>query len=101
MVASFGEELRREREPGGVYNKGIVRAYCKHVGLDVESMVDAFMAHERSSGDPQVAPDGLLRRSEPKAARREAVARPSRAWIGGLAVVVASAVVTAAYFLYT
>jgi len=75
-MASFGEEIRRERElrgiglreiaditkinirflealekndfkhlPGGQFNKGFVRAYAKHVGLDPEKTVNSYL-HE-------------------------------------------------------
>jgi transcriptional regulator with XRE-family HTH domain len=73
-VASFGEELRRERElreislhevaeatkigrryleamerndlaalPGGVIDRGFVRAYCEYIGVDADSMINAYL----------------------------------------------------------
>jgi len=72
-MASFGEELRRERElrdisireiaeatniparflesleennfkilPGGAYNRGFIRSYCRHIGINVDEMVNAY-----------------------------------------------------------
>lgn len=72
-MASFGEELRRERElrdisikeiaestniparflealeqnnfnilPGGAYNRGFIRSYARHIGINVEEMVNAY-----------------------------------------------------------
>jgi len=72
-MASFGEELRRERElrdislaeiaestnipkrflealeqnnfgilPGGAYNRGFIRSFARHIGVNVEEMVDAY-----------------------------------------------------------
>jgi len=72
-MASFGEELRRERElrdisikeiaqatniparflealeqnnfgilPGGAYDRGFIRSYARHIGINVEEMVNAF-----------------------------------------------------------
>lgn len=78
-MATFGEQLRRERQlreitlrevaeatkvnlrylealerndfdhlPGGVFNKGFVRAYCEFIGLDAVAMVDAYLLEERA-----------------------------------------------------
>jgi len=75
-MASFGEELKRERElrdislkeiseatkisirflealeqnnfevlPGGVFNRGFIRAYARFIGVDSEEMVNAYL-HE-------------------------------------------------------
>lgn len=77
-MASFGEELRRERElrdislkeiaeatkisikflealeqnhfdllPGGIFNRGFIRAYARFIGVDGEEMVNAYL-HEVS-----------------------------------------------------
>ncbi|HKY33401.1 MAG TPA: helix-turn-helix domain-containing protein [Candidatus Polarisedimenticolia bacterium] len=77
-MASFGEELKRERElrdislkeiseatkislrflealeqdnydilPGGVFNRGFIRAYARFIGIDGEEMVNAYL-HEVS-----------------------------------------------------
>jgi cytoskeletal protein RodZ len=49
--------------PGGLFNRGFVRAYCKHIGIDPEAMVNAYLLEERardgSAGDR--GRDGLLR----------------------------------------
>ena len=78
-MASFGEELRRERElrqvslrevseatkinlrylealernnfeplPGGVFNRGFVRAYSEFIGIDPDAMVNAYRLEEQS-----------------------------------------------------
>jgi len=77
-MASFGEELKRERElrdislkeiseatkisirflealeqndfdilPGGIFNRGFIRAYARFIGIDGEEMVNAYL-HEVS-----------------------------------------------------
>ena len=77
-MASFGEELRRQRElrsvslreisdatkinirflealeendfkhlPGGQFNKGFIRAYARHIGVDGEDMVNAYILELR------------------------------------------------------
>jgi len=51
--------------PGGVFNKGFVRAYAQFIGVDPESMVTAYLEEEgrqtaraaRSSGAPAPAPE--------------------------------------------
>jgi cytoskeletal protein RodZ len=104
-LASFGEELRRERElrgislrevaeatkinirflealerndfaslHGGLYNRGIVRAYCEFIGADAEGMVNAYLLEERgpASPYPAAAEAGLLR------GRQRAAGPPAR-----------------------
>jgi transcriptional regulator with XRE-family HTH domain len=89
-MASFGEELKRERElrgislkeiaeatkisirflealeqdkfemlPGGIFNRGFIRAYTRFIGVDGEEMVNAYMeqvaaqqAQRREQGRP-------------------------------------------------
>ena len=81
-MASFGEELRRQRElrsvslreisdatkinirflealeendfkhlPGGQFNKGFIRAYARHIGVDGEDMVNAYIVEVRRQED--------------------------------------------------
>jgi cytoskeleton protein RodZ len=33
--------------PGGVFNKGFVRAYAQYIGVDADGMVDAYLDEER------------------------------------------------------
>jgi cytoskeleton protein RodZ len=42
------EQEEFEQLPGGVFNKGIVRSYCRHLGLDEQEWLDKF---------PTVLPD--------------------------------------------
>jgi cytoskeletal protein RodZ len=46
------EQEEFEQLPGGVFNKGIVRSYCQHIGLDEQEWLDKF-------------PSVLLERPEP------------------------------------
>jgi cytoskeleton protein RodZ len=34
--------------PGGVFNRGFVRAYCEFIGVSSEAMVNAYLVEERS-----------------------------------------------------
>src|SRR5690242_314583 len=52
-----------DKLPGGIFNKGFVRAYAKYLGLDEEQAVTDFLAAEnaaasgiRVAADPQPAP---------------------------------------------
>jgi cytoskeleton protein RodZ len=36
------EQEEYSQLPGGVFNKGIVRSYCKHLGLDEQEWLDRF-----------------------------------------------------------
>ena len=48
--------------PGGVFNRGFVRAYAEFIGVDPEAMVNAYLLEEQSkTGAPLVARDDLLR----------------------------------------
>lgn len=50
--------------PGGVFNKGFVRAYAQYIGIDADGMVDAYLDEERrqSEGSEPVRPGEPLRR---------------------------------------
>ena len=87
-MASFGEELKRERElrdislkeiseatkisirflealeqnnfdvlPGGVFNRGFIRAYARFIGVDGEEMVNAYL-HEVAQRESRQAQSG-------------------------------------------
>ena len=92
-MATFGEELKRERElrkiplreiseatkinlrylealesndfehlPGGVFARGFVRAYAQYIGVDAESMVNAYLLELKSQQGDTPLDGGLLRR---------------------------------------
>lgn len=37
--------------PGGVFNKGFVRAYSEYIGVDPEAMVNAYLLEERGQDE--------------------------------------------------
>jgi cytoskeletal protein RodZ len=39
-----------EQLPGGVFNRGFVRAYSQFIGIDPESMVDAYIQQVNAQG---------------------------------------------------
>lgn len=79
------EEDHFEQLPGGIFNKGFVRAYAKSVGLDADQIVADYLI---ASGEDQPAPTPL---PEPPPRREEVeVRRDEKAWTvpwGSLAIV--------------
>ncbi|MCP3981883.1 MAG: hypothetical protein GY716_21480 [bacterium] len=58
------ETNRFDELPGGVINRGFVRAYSECIGVDAETMVNAYLLEERSRGDANADRDPrVLRRS--------------------------------------
>jgi cytoskeleton protein RodZ len=43
------EEENFDRLPGGVFNKGFIRAYAKHLGLNEEEAIAAYLACQRKT----------------------------------------------------
>jgi cytoskeleton protein RodZ len=68
------EDERFDQLPGGVFNKGFVRAYARQVGLDEEEMVADYLA-ALNAGPP--APQSLTQEVRPPAAKPSAVAAPA------------------------
>jgi helix-turn-helix protein len=63
------EQNRFESLPGGLFNKGFIRAYSTYIGVDGEAMVNCYLqeiAGRNVTGAPFAgdAPPGLLRPSE-------------------------------------
>ena len=138
-MASFGEEMRRERElrritlrevaestkvslrhlealesndfehlPGGVFNRGFVRAYAQYIGVDPDAMVDAYLLEEQAQESRGKAQDrdAFLR---PRAARERGGEEPAQARSGrrfpaalkwALLALAATALVVGAVLLY-
>lgn len=47
------EEEKFDQLPGGIFNKGFVRAYARYLGLDEEKVVADYMAAAGGPGQPQ------------------------------------------------
>ena len=80
-----------ENLPGGVFNRGFVRAYSKFIGVDPESMVDAYLFQENTQTGN--APTGRPRPSAATAGRLRWVW-----WLLGLLVAAAAAYVAWTYW---
>jgi cytoskeletal protein RodZ len=89
--------------PGGVFNRGFVRAYSEFIGIDADSMVDAYLLEEREQlarGDDDGTPAGRRAlRDDPAKAQQAAPpgttgSRGLRAlaWLVGLLLLVAAAI---------
>jgi cytoskeletal protein RodZ len=66
--------------PGGVFNKGIVRSYCRHLGLDEQEWLERFPA-----ADAATEPDWASFAENVRRNRQFARARTRRRWFGVLA----------------
>gem|GEM_PF-931314 len=49
------EQEKYSELPGGVFNKGIVRSYCRHVGLDEQEWLERFPAAVPQQPEPDWA----------------------------------------------
>lgn len=94
--------------PGGLFNRGFVRAYCKHIGVDPEVMVNAYLLEERTqtnSGGAAVRDRRLLRGTavrpgvEPPPATQARQKRGSRRRRWLLALMLVAAVIAAGAFV--
>ena len=52
--------------PGGLFNRSFVRAYCQHIGVDPEAMVNAYLLEEQSQSGADAQDGPLLRGSATK-----------------------------------
>lgn len=58
------ERNQFEALPGGVFNRGFVRAYAEFIGVDPEAMVNAYLLEEQSKTAPQTAEKPEVLRGE-------------------------------------
>lgn len=94
--------------PGGVFNRGFVRAYSQYIGVDPDAMVDAYLLEEQAQAtrgrardrDAFLRPrDGLERGGEERqAARSGRGLRAALKW--ALIVLAAAALLSGAALLY-
>jgi cytoskeletal protein RodZ len=97
--------------PGGLFNRGFVRAYSKHIGVDPEDMVNAYLLEERAqteTGAGAMEDRGLLRGpavragAESRPVERAKRDRRRRRWLLALvlaAVVLATGTLVTLWFL--
>jgi cytoskeleton protein RodZ len=90
------EEDRFEQLPGGIFNKGFVRAYAKTVGLDADQIVADYLV---ASGEDQPAPAPLP--EAPPRREEVEVRRDDKPWSvpwGSLAIVLLMVALGLAYW---
>jgi cytoskeletal protein RodZ len=63
------EDERFDLLPGGIFNKGFVRAYAKHVGIDEEQAVAEFLVATGETPVPAAAEQQPAARQGPEASR--------------------------------
>lgn len=89
--------------PGGVFNKGFVKAYAQYIGVDPDGMVDAYLVEERAQAEKAAAqkPPEVIRRAA--AAEREEADRERsrfrRLWLVAAVVLVVLAILAVVAFL--
>ena len=92
-----------EQLPGGVFNRGFVRAYAQFIGVDPEAMVNAYLLEEQARSSRSSGQDRYLRRRNDSTTQRsggglQEDSQPRRPrgksilWVGLLLVVVAAAI---------
>ena len=67
--------------PGELYNRGFVRAYCEHIGVDSESMVNAYLLEEQTQAGASTGADERLLRGPVRGALQ--LPRESEMWSRG------------------
>jgi len=75
------EQEQFDQLPGGIFNKGFVRAYAKYLGLDEEQVVNDFLAASANYDQPaalQPPPTSWVK--PPAMPSDEALRRRSRLW---------------------
>jgi cytoskeletal protein RodZ len=88
--------------PGGVFNRGFVRAYAEFIGVDPEGMVNAYLLEEQSQSGRIPTERRLLRRGARRASETSPGAAPRRlpGWLRwGLLALLLLAAAAALYFV--
>src|SRR5512141_1772001 len=72
------EEEHFDQLPGGVFNKGFIRAYAKHLGLDSEDAVNDYLACLRQAQIDSHAGWDSEKPSDVRTAAKSAIAAPPK-----------------------
>lgn len=78
--------------PGGVFNKGFVRAFAQFIGIDADAMVTAYLDEERSQEARSPRPPGAPAEAIPPPAAPPSVLRW---WVASVIVLLVLLVVAA------
>ncbi len=74
------EQDKFEQLPGGVFNKGIVRSYCRAVGLDEQVWLERFP----TVAPPEPTPDWVAFAENVRRNRESVSARLGAKWLGAM-----------------
>jgi len=85
------EEDAYAKLPGGVFNRGIVRSYCRFLGLDEAEWLQRFQAFARSEGEEDWAEFA----QNVKRSRERIESRNRLRWLGVIAMVLLLAIIIA------
>jgi cytoskeleton protein RodZ len=92
-----------EQLPGGVFNRGFVRAYAEFIGVDTETMVNSYLLEERGQGSPEDRPsedDAVFRSGNRQASAKSARGPGTPVFKWGLIALVAAVVIVAVILVY-
>ena len=85
------EEDTYAKRPGGVFNRGIVRGYCRYLGLDEEEWLQRFQTFARSEGEV----DWTQFAENVKRNRESVESRNRMRWLGVVAMLLVLAIIIA------
>jgi cytoskeletal protein RodZ len=85
------EEDTYAKLPGGVFNRGIVRGYCRYLGLDEEEWLQRFQTFARSEGEV----DWTQFAENVKRNRESVESRNRMRWLGVVAMLLVLAIIIA------
>jgi cytoskeletal protein RodZ len=65
--------------PGGVFNRGFVRAYAQFIGVDPEAMVNAYLLEEQAqNGQSASTPETVLRGGRSGKPKTRGIEKPGK-----------------------
>ena len=74
------EEEKFDQLPGGIFNKGFVRAYARHLGLDAEQAVTDYLAASTPRPQPEDLELRAMAEQKDKERQRQARLSKNMAW---------------------
>lgn len=91
--------------PGGVFNRGFVRAYAQFIGIDPDQMVSAYLMEEQAQSKTSVADseETLMRGTRHRGPRETKPEAPVRSGVmlkAGLGLLLAALLIAAGAFVY-
>jgi cytoskeleton protein RodZ len=89
------EQEQFDKLPGGIFNKGFVRAYARYLGIDEEQAVADYLAAAKASEEPAEP-----KHEEVEAASAETPISTGTPWLAFAVIVVVAVVAAGGWYLY-